>query len=209
MKNIIILLGFLLLSMTGVCQESEIVGEGLHRETDKYKLDIDVSIVGAEAAGHEIASALNNLAVKVENLGNSEKLSKEDKEEILEVANSIKSVTSNFVEAINRSKEPIKDIASSVSSSISSAVNSSVNNAVTKTKNEVIDPLAAKVRMMFYLLVGVIVLVIAAAFSFVIFYVRPMVRDISTATNNAAATINMLPDTIEKIVMKVEEAKNA
>ena len=209
MKNIIIFLGFLLLSMTGVCQESEIVGDGLHRETDKYKLDIDVSIVGAEAAGHEIASALNNLAAKVENLGNSEKLSKEDKEEILEVANSIKSVTSNFVEAINRSKEPIKDIVSSVSSSISSSVNSSVNNAVTKTKNEVIDPIAAKVRMMFYLLVGVIVLVIAAAFSFVIFYVRPMVRDIATATNNAAATINMLPDTIEKIVMKVEEAKNA
>lgn len=209
MKNIILILGFLLLPLTGLCQESEVVGEGIHRETDKYKLDIDVSIIGAEAAGKDIASALNNLAAKIEALGNSDKLSQEDKEELIEVVNSINSVTSSFVDAINRSKEPIKDIASSVSLSVSESINSSVSNAATKTRTEIIDPLAANIRMMFWLMVAVIALVIFSAILFVRCYVYPMVKDITTATNTAATTINMLPETIEKIVMKVESSKNA
>ena len=200
MRAVVIFLSGLLFPVLAVSQERDVSSE-YRAEQGQYILDVDVSVIGAEAASKQMAAALNNLATKIELLATSEKLSEEDKDGIIEVTKSIEGLTAAIVEALDKSKDPVQDIAQS----ISNRVDGSVSHAIAQTKQELVDPVASKIRRTFYILILVVVALCVAAFCFVRYYVHPMVKDVTSAATAVAITIDNLPDTIEKIAGKVDQ----
>jgi hypothetical protein len=199
---------FLLLSLTflvTLCSSQLSVANAATIEKTFTKkavtVDVAVNIVGIESAAKELSGAMKNVAQSINKALQSDKLSSQERTELLQVLSSFKDIKGKFAGSLHDAKEPIRAIVADA--------NSQVSNTVSALNQSILEPFTFKFQLVFYIFMALVVLVILGIIVFIKVYVLGAINRASTSASNLVSTIDKLPATVETILIKVESQKNS
>ncbi len=159
-------------------------------------VDVAVNIVGIESAAQELSGAMKEVAHSINKALQSDKLSSQERQELLQVLNSFKGIKDKFAGSLQDAKEPIRAIVADA--------NAQVIHTVNGLNNTIVEPFSFKFQMVFYIFMGLVALIILGIIIFIKVYVLGAINRASTSAKNLVSTIDQLPATVETIMKNVE-----
>lgn len=156
-----------------------------------YQLDIDINVIGAEAAAKQLSQSIDALTQNLSTSLNQQTLSQEQKQQLEKTLSTLQNVSTS----LSQSDNPIHAIVADASATLRESIEASVNTI----KIGAIDPTLNKARNMLWIAVATIVLLLTVVAVFIIFYLIPTVNNLSNTTRKVAETIAILPDTIDRL----------
>ncbi len=174
-----------------------------HSNKNSFSMDVDVNIVGVEAATKELSNAMQQVAQSINRALQSDKLSPQERQKLLDTLNSFKGIKEKFSVSLEDARAPIKNILSDASEQVSE----SVKKTVDELNESIVEPLAFKFQLIFYILISVVVLLVLGIIVFIKVYILSALNRASTSAQNLVATLDALPTTVETIMTNVENAK--
>ncbi len=159
-------------------------------------VDVAVNIVGIESAAKELSGAMKEVAHSINKALQSDKLSSQERKELLQVLNSFKGIKDKFAGSLQDAKEPIRAIVADA--------NLQVLNTVNGFNTTIMEPFAFKFQMVFYIFMALVALIILGIIIFIKVYVLGAINRASTSAKNLVSTIDQLPATVETIMKNVE-----
>ncbi len=159
-------------------------------------VDVAVNIVGIESAAQELSGAMKEVANSINKALQSDKLSSQERKELMQVLNSFKGIKDKFAGSLQDAKEPIRAIVADA--------NSQVLNTVNGLNATIVEPFAFKFQLVFYIFMALVALIILGIIIFIKVYVLGAINRASTSAKNLVSSIDQLPATVETIMKNVE-----
>ncbi len=164
-----------------------------------FTMDVAVNIVGVEAAARELSDAMKQVALSINAALQSDKLSAAEHKELLAVLGSFKGIEDKFSLSLEDAREPINNIVADA--------NQKFSQSAQQLNETIVEPFAFKFQLLFYIFMGLVVLIILGIIIFIKVYVLSAINRASSSASNLVNTLNNLPGTIETMVRNVETEK--
>ena len=164
-----------------------------------FTMDVAVNIVGVEAAARELSDAMKQVALSINTALQSDKLSAAEHKELLAVLGSFKGIEDKFSLSLEDAREPINNIVADA--------NQKFSQSAQQLNETIVEPFAFKFQLLFYIFMGLVVLIILGIIIFIKVYVLGAINRASSSATNLVNTLDNLPGTIETMVRNVETEK--
>ncbi len=164
-----------------------------------FTMDVAVNIVGVEAAARELSDAMKQVALSINAALQSDKLSAAEHKELLTVLGSFKGIEDKFSLSLEDARQPINNIVADA--------NQQFSQSVQQLNETIVEPFAFKFQLLFYIFMGLVVLIILGIIIFIKVYVLGAINRASSSASNLVNTLDNLPSTIETMVRNVETEK--
>ena len=188
----------LLTTSLGIAAETAEAVEKTYQQNG-FTMDVAVNIVGVEAAARELSDAMKQVALSINAALQSDKLSAAEHKELLAVLGSFKGIEDKFSLSLEDAREPINNIVADA--------NQQFSQSAQQLNETIVEPFAFKFQLLFYIFMGLVVLIILGIIIFIKVYVLGAINRASSSASNLVNTLDNLPGTIETMVRNIETEK--
>lgn len=159
------------------------------KNDEAYKLELNVNVIGAEAAAQNLSMAMLKVSESVNQALQSDKLTTRERQALLETLHSFNAIKDKFKLNLADARTPINDLMVDTRLEL--------NKAALELNETVIDPVVNKFELMFYVLLGVVVLLVLAILVFIKVYILSSIHRVSNAADNLGRVLDELPQTMK------------